>query len=438
MTDGALLLFSPLNDPRRPALTRLAELEPNLLLLLEETSAMPAWAQSMFGERVVRIRRLAVDQAVASIRQALTAWNQHPAGIVCLSETGLYFCAELATALGLPFASPQVLEAARDKSRMRQTFADHGLPTVRFGSAGDVAEACQVADSLGYPVVLKPLLAGGSLYVRTVHDRAELTEVFEETLRGGAEVVAGDPLVHATFAGGSRPRLLVEQLIGGQRLFDSSLDLPVGEVSAEGCVIAGQVHVLAHHDKPLPANGPFFEEVLWSSPSRLDAAYLAQVDALAGRAALALGLDNTLFHAEMRTTPEGPVLLEVAARMGGGPIFRSALLSGGVDLIQVMAALARGDSVPPAAIRPRELARVMTFGLFAESGMLAGIEGLDAVRAHPSVIEACVYEHPGTLILRAPKSDHCTVHVMVAAADFERAEEVGRYVARTVRFVRPD
>ncbi|EIV94834.1 ATP-grasp domain-containing protein [Frankia sp. QA3] len=437
MVEGSLLLYSPLNEPRRPALTRLAELHPRVVLLAEDDTDVPPWADELLAD-VARIDRLDVPAAIRTTRDLLARRGGAADGIVSLSETGLAFCSALAGELGLPFTPPDVLERARDKSRMRAAFADHDLPTVRFGTAERLDEALAIAADIGYPVVLKPLFAGGSLFVWTVNNPTDLAAAFDDVLRGGAEVVAGDPLVHATFRGGAAPRLLVEQLIRGRRRFASSLDLPVGEVSVEGCVVGGEVHVLARHDKPLPADGPFFEEVLWSSPSRLPADLLALVDEVAGGAVHALGLRDCMFHAEMRTTDTGPVLLEVAARMGGGPIFRSARLAHGVDLVETMVRIATGTPVASGRTAPdpdQPAPAVMTFGLFADEGTLRAIEGLDEVRAHPDVVEVCVYEHPGTYIRRAPRSDHCTVHVMVAAADFATAEDLGRWAQQRIRFI---
>jgi biotin carboxylase len=408
-----------------------------VVLLRERPAAIPGWAGRCLAE-VLPVRRSDLPGAVHAVRELLSPTGSTVDGVVSLSETGVFFCAQLAGALGLPAADPELLVAARDKAVMRQLFAAAGLPTVRFGTAQTLAEATGIAAAIGYPVVLKPLLAGGSLHVGAVGGPAELAEEFASCLRGGVAVVAGDPLVDRSFAGGARPRLLVEQQIGGERLFPSSLDLPVGEVSAEGCVIGGQVHVLARHDKPLPANGPYFEEVLWSAPSRLDPAYLSEVDAVAAGAVAAVGLDDCMFHVEMRTTPAGPVLLEVAGRMGGGPIFRSARESTGVDLVEVLVRLARRQPVPAALLRPSRAVPVVTFGVFAPAGWLHAIDGLAEVRAHPGVLEVAVYEPPGSYIARAPHSEHCTVHVMTTGRSHAEAEAVGVWAQRTLRFVLGD
>jgi hypothetical protein len=118
--------------------------------------------------------------------------------------------------------------------------------------------------------------------------------------------------------------------------------------------------------------------------------------------------------------------------MGGGPIFRSALLAHGHNLVDAMVQIATGAHV--GLCGGQTACAVITAGLFADEGVLQEIEGLVEVRAHPLVVEVCVYEYPGTYIHRAPRSDHCTVHVMIKAPDFETAEDVVRWAQSRIRF----
>lgn len=358
------------------------------------------------------------------------------AGIVCLSETGMYFCAQLARELELPFVDLDRLPNARNKFLMRELFRTHDIPTVPHALVRDLAEARDAARRIGYPIVVKPLIAGAKLFVRTIESKAELAACFADYLQGGMQSISADPLYELTYEGGSRPTLLIEKRIGGRTMFPCSLDLPVGEVSVEACECDGEVHLLGMHDKPLPQNGPFFEEVLWSSPSRLSPDYRARVWAATQRAVAALGITQALFHVEFRTTEEGPVALEVAARMGGGPVYRSVLESTGIDMLDLTVRMALGRRIPRELLQPRAQRPVMTFGLFAPEGELAAIEGVDVVSAHPNVIEVVTYEPPGSFIHRAPRSTHCTLHVMIGGESFQEIEALGAWAQKTIVFRR--
>ena len=77
-------------------------------------------------------------------------------------------------------------------------------------------------------------------------------------------------------------------------------------------LVGGALHTLALFDKPDPLDGPFFEETIYVTPSRLPAAEQARVSTDTARAATALGLDEGPIHAELRINARGPFVIEVA------------------------------------------------------------------------------------------------------------------------------
>jgi hypothetical protein len=94
--------------------------------------------------------------------------------------------------------------------------------------------------------------------------------------------------------------------------------IPGCEVALEGLLTAGRLQVLAFFDKPDPLDGPFFEETLYITPSRLPLEMQDAIIRCTEQAARALGLVHGPLHAELRLNREGPWILEVAARAIGG------------------------------------------------------------------------------------------------------------------------
>ena len=94
--------------------------------------------------------------------------------------------------------------------------------------------------------------------------------------------------------------------------------IPGFEVALEGLLTAGRLEVLALFDKPDPLDGPFFEETLYITPSRLQPAVQEAIVHCAEQAARALGLVHGPLHAELRINQAGTWILEVAARAIGG------------------------------------------------------------------------------------------------------------------------
>jgi hypothetical protein len=101
-------------------------------------------------------------------------------------------------------------------------------------------------------------------------------------------------------------RLLVEDYVPG------------AEVAVEGLIDRGHLRILAIFDKPDPLEGPFFEETIYVTPSRLPAAAQEELSACARRTATALGLSHGPIHAEFRWNDKGPWVIECAPRPIGG------------------------------------------------------------------------------------------------------------------------
>src|SRR5207253_18329 len=78
------------------------------------------------------------------------------------------------------------------------------------------------------------------------------------------------------------------------------------EVALEGLLIGGTFHALALFDKPDPLEGPFFEETIYVTPSRLPAATQAAIERVSADACAALGLGEGPVHAELRVNNDGP------------------------------------------------------------------------------------------------------------------------------------
>ena len=91
------------------------------------------------------------------------------------------------------------------------------------------------------------------------------------------------------------------------------------EIAVEGLMDRGRLKVLAIFDKPDALVGPFFEETIYVTPSRLKAGVQEAVVGALGRAVEALGLYHGPLHAEFRLAPDGALpqnvwVMEVAAR----------------------------------------------------------------------------------------------------------------------------
>jgi len=88
------------------------------------------------------------------------------------------------------------------------------------------------------------------------------------------------------------------------------------------------LRVLAIFDKPDPLEGPYFEETIYVTPSRLTEAQQRAIERCAAGAVRALGLSHGPVHAEFRINEEGIWPLEVAPRPIGGLCARALRFTG--------------------------------------------------------------------------------------------------------------
>jgi acetyl-CoA carboxylase biotin carboxylase subunit len=120
----------------------------------------------------------------------------HP-GYGFLSEDAGF--AEVCTAHDLHFIGPraEVLERFGSKYAVRRMLAANGLPTVpgSRGIIGDLRDAMEQAQEVGYPVLLKPSAGGGGRGMRLVRSPREL-ETSLPLARSEAQAAFGDDSIY--------------------------------------------------------------------------------------------------------------------------------------------------------------------------------------------------------------------------------------------------
>ncbi|MER5865550.1 ATP-grasp domain-containing protein [Kitasatospora sp. NPDC002040] len=220
--------------------------------------------------------------------------------------------AAAAAELGLPGLSPRTALALRHKHVMRSLVREYGLDQPAYALVSTQCELPAAIARLGLPCVIKPVDQSGSLNVHKARTEAEAVEAFRRIHGYGTGYLdrAGLPLV------------LVEEYVAGP------------EFSVEGYVEHGTVTVLGVTAKQLGPE-PFFVETGHLFPAALDEDVRAGIERYTVRAVTALGLELGPFHAELRLSERGPLLMEVAARLPGDRIPDLLRLAVGADLYEI-------------------------------------------------------------------------------------------------------
>ncbi|TGO04703.1 carbamoyl-phosphate synthase large subunit [Serinibacter arcticus] len=114
-------------------------------------------------------------------------------------QTPLALADRLAKA-GLPIwgTSPEAIDAAEDRGIFGGVLVAAGLPAPAFGTATSLPQALEVADRVGYPVLVRPSYVLGGRGMEIVYDAEQLTDYVRRStpVTGeGAEVFAAPVLI---------------------------------------------------------------------------------------------------------------------------------------------------------------------------------------------------------------------------------------------------
>lgn len=299
----------------------------------------------------------AVEQIVEVARQAPLR------AVVPTDDHTSVIASAASAALGLPGNPPHAARATEDKGLLRARLSGGGVPQPAWLVAPLDADPAQLEPPL--PCVVKPLCLSASRGVIRADDPAGFAAAFARVRR-----LLEQPEIAAR--GDAARLVLVEAFVPGP------------EVALEGLVDGGELRVLALFDKPDPLDGPYFEETLYVTPSRLPAATQAEIARVTAAAVRALGFRHGPVHAELRLPPGAPpAVIEVAARSIGGLCSRTLRFGAGVALEDVILAHALGrDPLPPE--RERGAAGVLMLPI-PRRGVLREVRGLERALAVPGV-----------------------------------------------------
>jgi len=245
-----------------------------------------------WGDRAIAVHFENPEVAAYTVMESLRGQNVD--GILALGDRPAVAAAYAARGLGIAYNHPAAVEACRSKLRMREIFRDAGLRVPWFRSFPIHPTPEPSLLGISYPCVLKPLSLSASQGVVRANHREEF---FAATAR--VRRLLESPEIRST-----REQNLDQMLVEGY--------IPGREVAVEGLVSDGTLRVLAIFDKPDPLEGPYFEETIYVTPSRLPDAQQHAIEQCARDAARALGISQGPIHAEFRINEDSVWSLEVA------------------------------------------------------------------------------------------------------------------------------
>jgi formate-dependent phosphoribosylglycinamide formyltransferase (GAR transformylase) len=214
----------------------------------------------------------------------------------------------------------------------------------------------------------------------------------------------------------------IREIVGYEAQLVAEEYLPGVEVALEGLVGPAGLITLAVFDKPGASEGPYFEETILVTPSRLGLGIISEVERVAGRAVNALGIGHGPVHVEMKVDGDEVRVLEIAARSIGGLCSRTLDFGlTGTSLETLILRNALGLDKPE--LRRSGKASGVLMIPIPRPGRFAGIPNLDDIREIPNVTGIDLSVRPGTWVDPPPVGER---YVGFVFAKGENAHEVTR------------
>ena len=291
------------------------------------------------------------DESVATIVDL--ADTNHVISILAIDDSATLIAADACKLLGLPHNSPSAAIAARDKFVMRQSLLSGKVLSPNFMSFQHNAKPEEITKQISYPCVLKPLLLNGSRGVIRANNPAEFKTAWH------------------------RIRNILRNSVGTQIMVEDYI--PGNEVAVEALISDKGIKILAIFDKPDPLIGPFFEETIYVTPSRLPQEDQLEIENTLISAARALGLRFGPIHAEFRINEQGVWPIEIAGRTIGGLCSNILSFGSGLSLEELVLLQASGSNIEKFAADDRSKGVMMI--PIPKRGILRKITGIEQAKS---------------------------------------------------------
>ncbi len=394
------------------SLVSAAESRCRLLWIIDSSDhEVPSMARLLrrFGD-CVDVAGLDMDAATEAVARF------SPDHILALADDCLVFAAHMAQRLGLLFSSPDVAFRFTDKHAQRLALARGGLDVPRHWIIDPHSPEVfdDISHDVRFPAVLKPRRGEASRDTLPISSLEELRDLWRSE----------------GFSDSTRDFVLEEYIRDAPEPLGGS-DF-AGYVSVESIVWHSRIRHLAINGRMPPAFP--FRETGFFIPAALQPDLASAVLQVAEQAALALGVTQSCLHTEIKLTPDGPVVIEVNGRIGGG-VPEMLLAATGVNFISLAFDLALGLDVDIDLLipTPDRIAYLFYVQPPLDMTRITGVEGLSELRSVDGVEEVVLNKGPGSEVSWRYGNHGHVFSVFGTVATHEELREISALIPRIVR-----
>lgn len=413
-----ILVVNLSNPSRKKHFQELKKYGINFILMMED----PTWELD-YADMYFKANVRDIDECVKKAKEI----NEkiHIDGVISIVEHAVPTAAAIAKELNLTYISTETAYKARNKFEMKEAYTRHGIKVARYELISNLDEAKKFTDEIGYPIVLKPIIGGGSICVLKINSENELIKSFENLKKEIKDIYSCDSIYKETIDKYGEKIILIEEYIDGI------------EMSVESVNYNGKTDVLAIHEKEMFSEINIFPEAFFCTPASFSDNIQKNIIETTIKSNKALGINFGLTHTEYRLTKDNELyIIETGARMGGGPIFESVLNSTGVNMMHALIDISMGKKPEYIKnIKQKVVASYLYYSLINQDSKIVDMhfENLENVINNPNLIKLYLYRRPGDII----KKSHQTMshsHMSVTGKTREEAIALTHELAKFFDF----
>jgi len=338
-----------------------------------------------------------------SVRIAKKQHKRTPiSGVLTSGTDASMTVAAVANALGLPGIKFEDAEAATNKIKMRTRFKQHRVPSPDFMPVWTLAEAKEACRKLALPLVIKPADNMGARGVMCIDNKNMISDAF-----------------HAAKAASPSGEIIIEQFMEGP------------ELSIDSVVFEGEVTFTGIADRIIEDH-PYFIEKGHTMPSMLPVEIIEEAKRVMIAGIRALGITHGFAKGDIKVTPDGVKIGELAARLSGGFMSTHTFpYSTGVNLMKAAVEISLG--LEPGNLEPVKNLVSIERAIITEPGVVKEISGIDEAKSVEYINDIFIGVVPGDQMVKPKSNIDKAGHIIATAPTLALAENAVEEAKKRIR-----
>lgn len=273
--------------------------------------------------------------------------------------------AKVAEKLNLPGISPEVAERATNKIERIKCFEKEGIPHPKFETATNIEEAERKSETIGFPLVIKPIDNAGARGVTNVNAKNEIERAFKEAINFSKEEI-----------------VLLEEYLEGP------------EISTESVIYNGKIYTPCWGDRNYDKKNKYYPYMIEDGgalPPDLSLQEKNLIEKTVNRAIRALGINFGAAKGDILIHKGKPYVLEMAARSSGGRFCDTKVpLSNGVNILKSLIHMYLGEEVNLKELEPKYERGVAERTILPDPGKVVSIKGVEEAKGMEGIYKVYI------------------------------------------------